>query len=217
MDDITSQCLVFFLAGYDTVSTAMFFMAHSLAINQPIQAKLHKEIEKLCKELNGRAPTYEDIHKLEYLDMVLSETLRMYPPVPNLDRRCIQRTTIENNDGTKIELLPGDGVFFPITSIHHDPKYFPEPEKFIPERFSHDNRNEIKPFSYMPFGVGPRNCIGSRFALMEIKALFFSILSNFTIEKNSRTEISLKLQPDVLQNKPVNGVWVTLKSKTKNL
>lgn len=218
-DDITAQCLVFFLAGFDTVSSTVYFMAYRLAINQEVQYKLHQEIESVEETLNGGTLSYEHIQKMTYMDMVLTETLRMHPPVPNLDRRCNQKTTIKNNDGTKVELQPGDGVFFPVSCIHYDPKYYPEPEKFLPERFSHENRNirNIKPFSYIPFGVGPRNCIGSRFALMEVKALFFSLLSNFTIERNNKTEIPLKLKPDVFQHRPVNGVWLTLRPKSKRM
>lgn len=192
-------------------------MAHSIATNPEVQEKLHEEVENLEDTLNGRSPAYEDIQKLTYLDMVLSETLRMYPPVPNLDRHCNQKTIIVDTDGTEVELQPGDGVFFPVSCIHADPNYYPEPEKFIPERFSHENRDNIKPFSYLPFGVGPRNCIGSRFALMEVKALFYSLLTNFTIEKNSKTENPVVVKPDVFQNRPLNGIWLTLKSKSKKM
>lgn len=212
---MTAQCLIFFLAGFETVANAMYFMVYTLATHQEIQRTLQHEVEALVQKLDGRLPTYEDIQSLSYLDMVLSETLRLHAPVPILDRRCNERTTIENSDGTKVEIQPGDGVYFPVNCIHMDPNYYPEPEKFIPERFSPENRDNIKPFSYLPFGVGPRNCIGSRFALMEVKALVFSVLSNFTIEKNSRTEIPLQIKPDVFQNRPKNGVWVTLKSKKK--
>lgn len=215
--DIVAQCLIFFLAGFDTVSTAMYFMAYALSIYPNVQQKLQQEVEALVTKLNGRLPTYEEIQNLSFLDMVLSETLRMFPPVPFLDRRCNQKTTIENSDGTKVELQPGDGILFPVSSIHFDSNYFPEPEKFIPERFSHENRDKIKPFSYFPFGVGPRNCIGSRFALMETKSLFFSILSNFTIEKCNKTEIPLQIKPDVFQNRPKNGVWVALTPKKRKI
>lgn len=155
--------------------------------------------------------------KSQHLDMVLSETLRLYPPVPFLDRRCNQKTIIENSDGTKVELQQGDGIYFPVTCIHHDEKYYLDPQRFDPERFSPENRLSIKPFSYLPFGVGQRNCIGSRFAIMEIKALFVSTLSNFTIEKSSRTEIPLQLKPDAFQNRPKNGVWLTLNKKTQEM
>lgn len=212
---MTAQCLLFFLTGYDTVSSAMYFMAYALAINPKVQQKLHEEVMSLKEKLNGRLPSYEDIQSLSYLDMVLSETLRLYPPVPLIDRLCNEKTTIENSDGTKVDLHPGDGVYFPVTAIHMDPNYYPEPEKFIPERFSPENRDNIKPFSYFPFGVGPRACIGSRFALMESKALFYSVISNFTIEKCSKTEIPLKIKPDPLQHRPLNGIWVSLKSKQK--
>lgn len=213
LEDIVAQCMIFFLAGFDTVSTAIFFMAYCLSTQPEVQAKLHREVEGLVEKLNGRLPTYEEIQSLGYLDMVLTETLRMFPPVSNLDRLCNQTTTIENSDGTKVELRPGDGVFFPVSCIHMDPEHYPEPEKFIPERFSPENRDNIKPFSYLPFGVGPRNCIGSRFALMETKSLFFSLLSKFTIEQCSKTEIPLQLKPEVFQNRPKNGVWVALRPK----
>lgn len=155
--DITAQCMIFFLAGFEGISTTVYFMAYLLATNPTVQSKLYQEINELVMSLNGRLPAYEDIQKLNYLDMVVCETLRMYS-TPMTDRRCNQKTTIENNDGTKVELQPGDGIIFPVSSIHMDPKYYPEPKKFIPERFSPENRDNIKPFSYMPFGVGPRNC-----------------------------------------------------------
>lgn len=212
-EDITAQCLVFFLAGFETVSNAMYFMAYTLALNPNVQRTLQDELEALVEKLNGRLPTYEDFQSLSYLDMVLTETLRLYSPVTFVDRRCNAKTTIEKSDGTKVEILPGDVVYFPISAIQMDPNYYPEPEKFIPERFSHENRDNIKPFSYLPFGAGPRNCIGSRFALMEIKALMFSLLSNFTIEKNSRTEVPIQIKPETLQHRPRNGVWLTLRAK----
>lgn len=210
---MVAQCMLFFLGGFDTTGTSMFFMAHLLAMNPQVQEKLLKEIDGLKKTLNGRSPNYEDIQSLNYLDMVLTETLRMFPPIPIIDRRCNEKTIIEDTDGTKVELQPGDGIYLPISDIQNDPNHFPEPEKFIPERFSIENRDNIKPFSYLPFGVGPRNCIGSRFALMKVKALFFALLSNFTLEACSRTENPIQLKLYAFQNKPKNGVWLKLKAR----
>lgn len=213
IEDIAAQCVAFFLASFDTTSTSMYFMAHSLAVNVEVQKRLLLEIDDLKERLNGKLPSYEDIQSLTYLDMVLSECLRLHSPVSYLNRRCNEKTIIENSNGTKVELQPGDGVFIPISCIHSDPNFYPEPEKFIPERFSHENRDKIKPFSYLPFGVGPRNCIASRFALMEIKALFVSLLSNFTIETCSKTENPLRIKPAVFTYHPANGVWVSLKPR----
>lgn len=99
---------------------------------------------------------------MEYLDCVVSESLRFWTPVLFLDRICTKALTIEDSNGTKVEIQVNDGIFFPINSLHMDPNYFPNPTKFDPDRFSVTNRDSIKPFTYMPFGVGPRNYIGSR-------------------------------------------------------
>ncbi|CAO1343924.1 unnamed protein product [Diamesa tonsa] len=212
-DDMTAQCMLFFLAGFDTVSTAMMFMGYEIAINPEVQTILLQEIDDLLESLNGKLPSYEDIQKMEYLDCVVSESLRLWSPVLFLDRICTKALTIEDSDGTKVKIEVNDGVFFPINSLHMDPNYFPNPTKFEPERFSVANRDNIKPFTYLPFGVGPRNCIGSRFALMEIKALFFSILSHFRLEVSSKTEIPLQIKADTFQFRPKNGIWVQMKSR----
>jgi cytochrome P450 len=88
----------------------------------------------------------------------VTETLRLYPPVVLIDRKCIKTYTLPAEP--RYSLQPGDGVFIPIYPLHHDPDYFPDPEKFDPERFSDENKGNIKPCTYLPFGSGPRNCIG---------------------------------------------------------
>lgn len=85
-------------------------------------------------------------------------------------------------------------MYLPTYAIQNDPKYFENPEKFDPERFSDENKDKIQPCTFFPFGVGPRNCIGSRFALMECKAIFFDILSAFRIEVSEKTETKIKLK-----------------------
>lgn len=213
LEDITAQCFVFFLAGFETMASAIYNMSYSLALNPEVQQKLLDEIDEAKEILNGRIPCYEDIQKMDYLDMVVTETLRIYPSVPVLERRCTKQTTLENNDGNVVNIYPGDCVYIPVINIHMDPNYYAEPEKFNPERFSPENRDSIKPGTYFPFGNGPRACIGSRFALMVIKAFAFSILSKFSIDKCSKTEIPLKIQPDVLVIRPMNGIWLALKPR----
>ena len=82
----------------------------------------------------------------------------MYPPAVFTDRKCVKTYTLPSEPAYTLQ--PGDGVWIPVHGLHHDPQYFPEPEKFDPERFSEENKDKIKPFTYLPFGSGPRNCIG---------------------------------------------------------
>lgn len=159
---MTAQCMLFFLPGFDTVFTAMMFMGYEIAINPEVQTVLLQEIDDLLESLNGKLSSYEDIQKMEYLDCVVSESLRLWSPVLFLDRICTKALTIEDSDGTKVQIQVNDGIYFPINSLHMDPNHFPIPTKFDPDRFSVANRDNIKPLTYLPFGVGPRNCIGSR-------------------------------------------------------
>lgn len=105
-------------------------------------------------------------------------------------------------------------ILYPIYSIQHDEKYFPKPEKFDPERFSDENKHTIKPGTYVPFGIGPRNCIGSRFALMEIKVILFYLLLNFSLEPNEVTQIPLKMKRTIVMTTE-KGVNLELKPRKK--
>lgn len=154
-DEITAQCFIFFFAGFETVSTAMTFLAYELVRNPDIQEKLRKEIDKVQTSLNGEELTYDHLQKMKYMDQVITEALRMHPPAPIMDRICTKPFTLDL-DGKKINFEPGRNFYIPIYAIHHDPKYFPDPEKFDPERFNDENKHKVNQDCYMPFGVGPR-------------------------------------------------------------
>lgn len=104
-------------------------------------------------------------------------------------------------------------IFIPIWGFHHDPKYFPEPEKFNPDRFSDENRGNIDPDTYLPFGIGPRNCIGSRFALMELKTIFYYLLLNFSFEVGEKTQIPLQFKKVPFGMATEKGIWAQLKPR----
>lgn len=207
--EITSQSMIFFFAGFETVSTAMSFGAYELALNKDIQDRLRQEIMETQKD--GKV-SYDDLMQMKYMDMVVSEILRKWPPFAFLDRICTKPYTIEpeSEDEQPIPILVNQKIWIPVYGIHRDPKYFPEPEKFNPERFSDENKANILPYTYIPFGVGPRNCVGNRFALMEIKVLFFNLLLNFEIAPTKKTEIPLILSKSFNQL-PDEGVWLGLK------
>ncbi|KAI4464070.1 cytochrome p450 [Holotrichia oblita] len=207
--DIAAQAMIFFFAGFDSVSTLMYFMAYEMVVNPDVQKRLQEEIDDTLKECNGKL-TYEALLKMKYMDMVICETLRKWPAAIGTDRVCSKPFTIEAvNPGEKpVHLKPGDVIFVPINGIHRDPKYFPNPDRFDPERFSDENKGNIQPYTYMPFGLGPRNCIGSRFAILETKTLFFFMLSKLNFIPINKTEIPIKLSRKNFSIVAENGMWI---------
>ncbi|KAF2899548.1 hypothetical protein ILUMI_06622 [Ignelater luminosus] len=214
-EDITAQALVFFLGGFDSASSLMCFATYELAVHSDIQDKLRKEIDEVYENANGNI-SYEGLLGMKYLDMVVTESLRKWPPVIAAERMSVKPFTIEPElPGEKsVTLDKGTNVWIPIYAFHRDPKYYPNPEKFDPERFSEENRQNIQPFTYMPFGVGPRNCIGSRFALLEGKLVIAEIIRNFEIVPVEKTQVPMKLKKDQFPPFPENGFWLGLKKRT---
>ncbi|XP_070556773.1 cytochrome P450 3A8-like [Ptychodera flava] len=197
-DEVLAQSLLFFLAGYETTSTMMGFLAFSMATNPDIQEKLCAEIDEVMARYDE--PNYEAVSKMPFLEMVVCETLRMYPPATRFDRECSEDVTIDG-----IRFHKGLIVNVPIYVIHHDPKNYPEPEKFIPERFTKEEKEKRHPYAWLPFGAGPRNCIGMRFALLEAKIGVVRIFQNFTFEPCAETEIPVKLGTTGFLSPP-NGI-----------
>jgi cytochrome P450 family 9 len=128
------------------------------------------------------------------------------------DRICVKDYVVEVDD-KKFTFEKGTSFYVPITAYHHDPKYFSDPEKFDPERFSEENKSKIDPDTYLPFGIGPRNCIGSRFALMEVKTIFYYLLHNFSFKVTAKTQIPLKLTNSLVGLKTEKGIWIGLKAR----
>ncbi|KAF7286475.1 hypothetical protein GWI33_005114 [Rhynchophorus ferrugineus] len=191
-EDITSQAVIFFFGGFDTISTAMCFGSYELAINQDIQDRLRNEIKRTFEENNGQI-TYDVLLKMKYLDMVVSEILRKWPPVSRTDRVCTKPYIIENKSPGEPKLYIDSGITIsiPIMGFHRDPLYYPDPEKFDPERF--DQADKIMDYPYFPFGCGPRKCIASRFALIELKALLFKLVLHFEIVPSSKLQQPIQI------------------------
>nr|XP_022315198.1 cytochrome P450 3A24-like isoform X1 [Crassostrea virginica] len=204
VDEITGNAILFMLAGYDTTSSTMTFMAYNLATNPECQDRLINEIDSVLGE---EMPTYDNMQKLDYLDMVFSETLRLYPPATRTNRCNSEEIVI---DGVKIP--KNIELVFPIFAIHRDPNYWPEPEKFDPERFTAENKANRHPYVYLPFGHGPRNCIGQRLAAMEAKCAIVYILQHYRFVTCEETEIPLKLNKEALVS-PANGVKLRLEKR----
>ncbi|XP_062556519.1 probable cytochrome P450 9f2 [Armigeres subalbatus] len=209
--EMIAQCLIFFLGGFETVSSCAMLTAYELVRNPEVQQKLYEEILQTEQELGGKPLSYDALQKMKYMDMVVSESLRIWPLAPAADRLCTQDYIVDDGQGLKFTIDKGACVWFPTAGLHHDPQYFPNPEKFDPERFNDENKKEIDPGTYLPFGIGPRNCIGSRFALMEVKAFMYYILHKFSFVSGPKTEIPLQLRKGLTHLGAENGVHLVLK------
>lgn len=216
VDDIVGQAFFFFLGGFDSSSSLMCFLAQELAANPEIQERLRQEIDEALEKNNGQL-TYELLAGLKYLDMVISESLRKYPTAPFTNRVCNQAHDFPAPmDGyPEYRMEKGTILTIPIYSLHHDPQYFPNPDKFDPERFSDENRDKINPYVYMPFGIGPRQCIGLRFALMETKILIIDILKNFVIKFTEKSRHPVEFGKVNFTMVAKDGFWFKFEQRKK--
>ncbi|XP_038946018.2 cytochrome P450 3A2-like [Rattus norvegicus] len=184
--EIIAQSVTFIFAGYEITSSTLSFVLYSLATYPDIQKKLQEEIDGALP--NKAPPTYDIVMEMEYLDMVLNETLRLYPVGNRLERVC--KKDIELGG---VFIPKGSVVMIPTYPLQRDPQHWTEPEEFHPERFSKENKGSIDPYVFLPFGHGPRNCIGMRFALMNMKLALTKVLQNFSFQPCKETQIPLKL------------------------
>lgn len=174
---IVANAILFFIAGFETTSTLLNWTTYALAMNPLIQERLYKEVKEVFDQ-KGELD-YETLVELKYLDAVLKESLRIYPPLIRVERIATTDHTLPN--GLKIE--KGTSIHIPIYAIHHKRQYFPNPELFDPDRFMDENKAKVKSCSYLPFLQGPRNCIGSRFALLEAKMAISGLILNYKFVK----------------------------------
>lgn len=207
--ELVAQAFLFFLSGFDSVSTVLCFITHELMENRDVQEKLRHEVDGVLSELNGNQLTYEALNSMKYLDCVVSEALRKWPLNPMTDRVCTKAIEMQDPEtGESIQFKAGDKVYIPIVGLQRDPKFFPEPSKFDPERFSDENKSNINPNTFLPFGVGPRMCIAHRFAYMEIKAILFYMLCDLKFEVSEKSSVPLTLDAALPKLQPKNGFWV---------
>lgn len=204
VDEITAQAFVFFIAGFETSSTVMSYALLELSQNPKIQEKARDEINRVLAQHNG-VLSYEAMMDMKYLDQVINESLRKSPPLGHLFRMV---TKDYHEPTTGITLKKGTRVFIPILGIHMDPEYFPEPEKFDPDRFTDEETKKRNIYTFLPFGEGPRNCIGLRFGMMQARIGLIALLTNFKFVKSSKTEYPVKFNPRSITLTSEGGLWL---------
>lgn len=171
---LRDEAMTVFGAGHETTSAALTWTWYLLSQYPEIERKLHEELDTV---LAGRAPTFADLPKLPYTEMVLKEAMRLYPPAWATTREAIRDTTIGGYPVAKGRILMVN-----IYGIHHDPRFFEDPREFRPERFSPENEKSIHKYAYFPFGAGPRVCIGNSFAMMEGCLLLATMAQRFEFD-----------------------------------
>ncbi|XP_068170278.1 thromboxane-A synthase-like [Antennarius striatus] len=204
-DEIVGQSHFFLLAGYETSSSTLAFTCYLLAIHPECQSKVQEEVDDFFTR--HESPDYTNIQELKYLDMVVSESLRLYPPAFRFGRD-IDHDCIVNG-----QFLPkGVLLHIPASFLHYDPEHWPEPERFIPERFTPEAKASRHPFVYLPFGAGPRMCIGIKLAQLLIGMALARLFQRFTLVACSETEIPLELS-GTITIEPKNGIFLKIQRR----
>jgi cytochrome P450 family 6 len=206
--EMAAESTIVFAAGYETSSTLTQFALYELALNPDIQRRLRDEITAGIEENDGKL-TYDMLIGFKYLNMVTSEALRKYPSVPQFSRKSATDYKIP---GSNLVIPQGATIDVSVYSLHHDPAYFPAPEKFDPERFSDENVKSIVPFTYLPFGEGPRQCLGMRFGLMQSKMAIAKLVSSYAFSPCERTPIPMKFASSAPFMAPEGGMWLRVEN-----
>ncbi|XP_031628009.1 probable cytochrome P450 6d5 [Contarinia nasturtii] len=205
LDEISAHAYLFFIAGFETSSTTLSFCLYELAKNVDIQQRVHDEIDAAVRKHDGHL-TYETLTELKYLDTCIDETLRKYPPLSLLPRSCVKDYQIP---GTNKVIKKGVQLFIPVLGLEMDAKFYEEPEKFIPDRFNEENsvgKNLINR-PYLPFGAGPRNCIGLKLGLLQIKVGLVMMLKKFRFElSDQHKNTDMKFDPKFFFMAPLDGI-----------
>ncbi|XP_050350032.1 probable cytochrome P450 6a14 [Nymphalis io] len=202
---IAANAFIIFLGGYETTSSTLAFLFLELAAHQEIQETMRDEIKEVYKK-HGNKMSSEMLQDLTYMDMVIQEILRLYPPFPTIQRMCTMDYHIP---GTDVVLEKGTIVVFPTLGLHRDDQYFPDAESFRPTRWRAAGAGAgaaaaAAAGAYAPFGDGPRYCVGKRFALNQMKCCLVKLLLHVRIspvtkvDERGRTFVETRTKPFVV-------------------
>lgn len=187
---LRDEVITLFIAGHETTANAVAWAFYLVARHPEVEAKLLQELASL----NGQPPTMADLAQLPYSEQVIKEAMRLYPPAGGVTRQPIHDITLGG-----YPIAKGSTVAISTYAMHHDPKLYPDPERFDPERFTPENEAKLPRMAYLPFGGGPRICIGNSFAMMEARLILATVLQRFSLQlastKAVRAEQLFTLRP----------------------
>jgi len=196
---VRDEAMTLFLAGHETTANTLSWTFYLLSQNPAAEAKLHAEIDEVLK---SRAPTFEDLPKLQYTEMVISESMRLFPPAWGIGRRSLVDQSIGPYSVPKDSII----LLSPFVT-QRDPRFFPEPEKFKPERWTAEAKASLPPFAYFPFGGGARRCIGEGFAWAEAILLLATLCKGWRVRLDQSNPVELNA---LFTLRPKNGIQMKL-------
>jgi cytochrome P450 len=202
-EEVRDEVIIIFLAGHETSSLAATYVWYLLSLHPEEEAKLHAELDAV---LGGRVPTYDDLAKLPYARMVIDEAMRLYPPAPMLTGRVAHEPDeicgYPVAKGMEIAILPW--------VLHRHRTLWDDPDRFDPERFSRDNSATRPRFAYLPFGGGPRICIGAQLALTEVSLLVATLAQRYRLKLVPQQDIVLLHR---VTQRPRDGIRMRLERR----
>ncbi|XP_011500529.1 PREDICTED: cytochrome P450 4C1-like [Ceratosolen solmsi marchali] len=195
--EVLDELETFMFAGHDTtaaaISWSLFALGNAPEIQKKIRDELNEVLDNPCEQV-----TSKHLAQLEYFNRVVKEILRLYPSVPVVSRELDEETIFDNC------IIPkGTWISIQIYQLHHDPEVWEDPETFNPDRFLPENNAQRHPYAYVPFSAGPRNCIGQKFAILEIKHTLLGILQKWNISSVLKPH-EMKLKSEIIL-KPFDG------------
>ncbi|XP_075739416.1 cytochrome P450 4V2 [Rhipicephalus microplus] len=202
LDEARKDADFMMFAGSDSSSCAISWSLYLLGLHPEKQRKVQQELENVLGHDPDRFYTLDDLKRLEYMECCIKETLRLCPPFPFIGKVIDEDLVIDGHT-----LPQGLSCFLNIFSLHRNPDQFDKPEEYIPERFMSEENSRRHPYSYLPFSAGPKNCIGQKFVMMEVKVVLAKILTKFTVESTRPLEEVEMTFEIVLKAKGGLPVW----------
>lgn len=194
IEQIAAQVFIFYIAGTESTSATTSFTLHELTQNPELMTRAIRDVDDVLSRHKGEI-SYDSIGEMKFLDLCVKETLRKYPALPILNRECTKNYRIPGSD----KIIPaGTAVVISLLGLHRDAKYFPEPDRYNPDRFTSADFNSK---AYLPFGEGQRNCIAYRMGILATKVALVMLLSKFNFQASNKHEIEFAANTIALDSK----------------
>ncbi len=205
-DQAREEAMTLFIAGHETTANATAWMWYLLAQHPEVEAKLAEELNTV---LAGRAPTMQDLAKLPYTDAIIKELMRLYPPAWMVGIRIAQ----EDVTLGEYPIAKGSVILMSSWATHRNPRYFSEPDRFMPERWTPEFEKNLPRFAYFPFGGGPRVCIGNSFAMMEARLILATVAQQWQMTLVPGQDIT---PVPMVTLRPSGSICMTLTRRAQN-